>query len=107
MVRSPEFAKVGEITKKRLSAPLDAQRHYEYLQARDALMIAVMKVMVHVAVDDHSRTAYVEVVPDQLAPTCAAHGAFLHAGEGRSPASERHSPQQRRESSATSSNSCG
>lgn len=27
---------------------------------------------VHVAVDDHSRIAYVEVLPDQLAPTCAA-----------------------------------
>lgn len=27
---------------------------------------------VHVAIDDHSRVAYVEVLPDQLAPTCAA-----------------------------------
>lgn len=27
---------------------------------------------VHVAVDDHSRTAYVEVLPDQRAPSCAA-----------------------------------
>jgi transposase InsO family protein len=27
---------------------------------------------VHVAVDDHSRVAYVEILPDQLAPTCAA-----------------------------------
>jgi transposase InsO family protein len=27
---------------------------------------------VHVAVDDHSRVAYVEVLPDQLGPTCAA-----------------------------------
>jgi transposase InsO family protein len=27
---------------------------------------------VHVAVDDHSRVAYVEVLPDQLASTCAA-----------------------------------
>ncbi len=27
---------------------------------------------VHVAVDDHSRVAYVEVLADQLAPTCAA-----------------------------------
>jgi transposase InsO family protein len=27
---------------------------------------------VHVAVDDHSRIAYVEILADQLAPTCAA-----------------------------------
>jgi len=27
---------------------------------------------VHVAVDDHSRVTYVEVLPDQLGPTCAA-----------------------------------
>ena len=27
---------------------------------------------VHVAVDDHSRLAYVEVLPDQFGPTCAA-----------------------------------
>jgi transposase InsO family protein len=27
---------------------------------------------VHVAIDDHSRVAYVEILPDQLAPTCAA-----------------------------------
>jgi transposase InsO family protein len=27
---------------------------------------------VHVAIDDHSRVAYVDVLPDQLAPTCAA-----------------------------------
>ena len=45
MIRSPGFAKVGQISKNRLSAPLDAQRHYEYLKARDALMISVMKVM--------------------------------------------------------------
>ncbi len=45
MIRSPEFAKVEQITKSRLSAPLDAQRHYEYLRARDALMIGVMQVM--------------------------------------------------------------
>jgi len=45
MLRSPEFAKVTEIAKGRLQAPLDEQRHYEYLRARDALMVAVMKVM--------------------------------------------------------------
>jgi len=45
MIRSPGFAKVGQISKNRLSAPLDAQRHYEYLRARDALMVSVMKVM--------------------------------------------------------------
>jgi amidase len=45
MLRSPDFAKVNQISKTRLQAPLDAQRHYEYLKARDALMVAVMKVM--------------------------------------------------------------
>ena len=45
MLRSPDFAKVNQISKTRLQAPLDAQRHYEYLTARDALMVAVMKVM--------------------------------------------------------------
>jgi Asp-tRNA(Asn)/Glu-tRNA(Gln) amidotransferase A subunit family amidase len=45
MLRSPEFAKVGQIAKNRLQAPLDAQRHYDYLKARDALMVSVMKVM--------------------------------------------------------------
>jgi Asp-tRNA(Asn)/Glu-tRNA(Gln) amidotransferase A subunit family amidase len=45
MLRSPEFAKVTEIAKGRLQPPLDAQRHYEYLKAREALMVAVMKVM--------------------------------------------------------------
>ena len=45
LIRSPEFAKVGRISQNRLSAPLDAQRHYEYVKARDALMVAVMKVM--------------------------------------------------------------
>ena len=54
MIRSPEFAKVGEITKNRLSVVLDEQRHYEYLKARDALMIAVMKVM-----SDHGLDAIV------------------------------------------------
>jgi len=46
MLRSPGFAKVGQIAKDRLQAPLDAQRHYQYLIARDALMVSVMKVMV-------------------------------------------------------------
>jgi Asp-tRNA(Asn)/Glu-tRNA(Gln) amidotransferase A subunit family amidase len=45
MIRSPEFAKVGQITKNRLSVPLDAHRHYEYLKARDALMISIISVM--------------------------------------------------------------
>jgi transposase InsO family protein len=34
---------------------------------------------VHVAIDDHSRVAYVEVLPDQRAPTCAA---FLRRTRG-------------------------
>ena len=45
MVRSPDFAKVNQISKTRLQVPLDEQRHYAYLKARDALMVAVMKVM--------------------------------------------------------------
>src|SRR5688572_18922396 len=45
MLQSPDFAKVNQISKTRLQVPLDAQRHYEYLKARDALMVAVMKVM--------------------------------------------------------------
>ena len=34
---------------------------------------------IHVAVDDHSRVAYVEVLPDETSPTCAA---FLHRAAG-------------------------
>jgi transposase InsO family protein len=34
---------------------------------------------VHVAIDDHTRLAYVEVCPDQSGPTCAA---FLHRAVG-------------------------
>jgi transposase InsO family protein len=34
---------------------------------------------VHVAIDDHSRVAYVEVLADQLGPTCAA---FLQRAVG-------------------------
>jgi Asp-tRNA(Asn)/Glu-tRNA(Gln) amidotransferase A subunit family amidase len=45
MLRSPRFAQVTAITKGRLQAAPDAQRHYEYLKAREALMVAVMKVM--------------------------------------------------------------
>lgn len=45
MLRSPDFAKVNQISKTRLQVPLDAQRHYEYVKARDSLMVAVMKVM--------------------------------------------------------------
>ena len=45
MLRSPAFAKTTQIAKTRLLAPLDAQRHYQYLTARDALMVSVMNVM--------------------------------------------------------------
>jgi transposase InsO family protein len=40
-------------------------------------------VFIHVAVDDHSRYAYTEQLPDQLAPTCAAflERALTHFGE--------------------------
>jgi Asp-tRNA(Asn)/Glu-tRNA(Gln) amidotransferase A subunit family amidase len=45
MLRSPEFAKVIQIAKNRFAAPLDPERHYQYVTARDALMVSVMKVM--------------------------------------------------------------
>ena len=45
MLRSPEFANVSPISQARLRTPLDAQKHYEYLMARDELMTNVLKVM--------------------------------------------------------------
>lgn len=45
MLRSPDFAKVSPISRNRLRAPLDGQKHYEYLMARDELMTSVLKIM--------------------------------------------------------------
>lgn len=45
MLRSPNFAKVSPISQNRLRTPLDAQKHYQYLMARDALMANVLKTM--------------------------------------------------------------
>ncbi len=45
MLRSPLFAKVSHISQTRLRTPLDGQKHYQYLMARDELMMNVMKVM--------------------------------------------------------------
>jgi amidase len=45
MMQSPDFAKVVHYAQERMRAPSDESRHYEYLMARDALMINVLKVM--------------------------------------------------------------
>jgi amidase len=45
MMRSPDFAKVVRYAQERLRAPSDESKHYQYLMARDALMINVLKVM--------------------------------------------------------------
>jgi amidase len=45
LLRSPDFGKLSHIAQNRLRAPLDAQKHYQYTIARDALMASVLKVM--------------------------------------------------------------
>jgi Asp-tRNA(Asn)/Glu-tRNA(Gln) amidotransferase A subunit family amidase len=45
MLRSPEFAKVVRYAQERLRASSDASRHYQYLMARDGLMVNFLKVM--------------------------------------------------------------
>ena len=45
MMHSPEFAKVVRYAQERLRAPSDESKHYQYLMARDELMITVLKVM--------------------------------------------------------------
>lgn len=45
MMRSPDFAKVVRYAQERMRASSDASRHYQYLMARDELMINVLKVM--------------------------------------------------------------
>jgi Asp-tRNA(Asn)/Glu-tRNA(Gln) amidotransferase A subunit family amidase len=45
MVRSPDFAKVFRYAQNRLRATSDDARYYQYLQARNELMISVLKVM--------------------------------------------------------------
>jgi amidase len=45
MMRSPDFAKVVQYAQQRMRASSDASKHYQYLMARDELMINVLKVM--------------------------------------------------------------
>jgi Asp-tRNA(Asn)/Glu-tRNA(Gln) amidotransferase A subunit family amidase len=45
MMRSPDFAKVVRYAQERMRATSDASKHYQYLMARDELMINVLRVM--------------------------------------------------------------
>src|ERR1700730_13476157 len=45
MLRSPDFAKVFRYAQDRLRATSDEAKHYRYLQARQELMLSVLKVM--------------------------------------------------------------
>lgn len=45
MISSPDFAKVVQYAQRRMRATSDESKHYQYLLARDELMINVMKVM--------------------------------------------------------------
>jgi transposase InsO family protein len=51
---------------------LDGLNNADHHRSRD---IRIGFDFIHVAVDDHSRVAYAEILPDEKAPTCAA---FLH-----------------------------
>ena len=45
MLRSPDFAKVVQYGQVRMRATSDEAKHYRYLQARQELMLSVLKVM--------------------------------------------------------------
>jgi amidase len=45
MLRSPEFAKVVRYAQERLRASSDETKHYQYLMARDELMVNFLKIM--------------------------------------------------------------
>jgi amidase len=45
MLRSPDFEKVSPISRARLRRPLNAERHHQYLMARDELTTLMLKVM--------------------------------------------------------------
>ena len=45
LVQSPDFAKVFRYAQQRLSGSPDASKHYQYLLARDELMIKLLQVM--------------------------------------------------------------
>jgi len=44
-MRSPDFAKVFRYAQDRMRATSDETKHYRYLQARQELMLSVLKVM--------------------------------------------------------------
>src|SRR6202163_3911087 len=45
MMRSPDFAKVFRYAQERMRATSDETKHYRYLQARQELMLSILKVM--------------------------------------------------------------
>jgi transposase InsO family protein len=98
----PRLADVDRLTGELLRARKYSERRYEHDRAGSLLHVDVKKLgripdgggwrvhgraidvgrrralgwdYVHVAIDDHSRLAYAEVLPDETGPTCAA---FLH-----------------------------
>jgi transposase InsO family protein len=97
----PRLADVDRLTGQLLRGRQHSDRRYEHPHAGDLLHVDVKKLgrvpdrggwrvhgrreevrgrgngwdYVHVAVDDHSRLAYAEVLPDEKVATCAA---FLH-----------------------------
>jgi transposase InsO family protein len=104
----PHLAHVDRVTGEVLRGRRRSERRYEHREVGSLLHVDVKKLgripdgggwrlhgrnvsgptqhrtsrgfeFVHVAVDDHSRLAYVEVLPDEKAPTCAA---FLHRAVG-------------------------
>ena len=97
MPRSTVTAWLGRLGLNRpVAAPVEPVQRYEWPHAGDLLHVDIKPLgqiagvghrihgnrrgrirgigweYVHVAVDDHSRIAYVEVLADQLGPTCAA-----------------------------------
>lgn len=97
----PHLADIDRITGEVLRAGSASEQRYEHARPGDLLHVDVKKLgrvpdgggwrlhgrkeqargrgngwdFCHVAVDDHSRVAYVEVLPDERGATCAA---FLH-----------------------------
>jgi amidase len=45
MMQAPDFAEVVRYAQERMRVPSDESKHYQYLIARDQLMISVLKVM--------------------------------------------------------------
>ena len=83
MLESPEFDKLYPPTKRRLSRPRgsDAQiQYYEYLEARDELMISFLKVMA-----DHQLDAVVHNSVEHQPPFLAALTKPPYVGERGAP----------------------